>query len=814
MDVMVNILGILVIVGLVFLTAFYQFAVITWTILIGLALVLMSIFLPLSIITLIILWFGFLTAAAFANMKKFRIKHLIQPAMHKLQAQMPSISITEKEALEAGNTWWEKELFCGNPKWEKLFSIPKPTFSQAEQVFIHHQVEKLCSMINDWEIVHDKHDLTEDIWHYLKNEKFFGMAIPKEYGGLGFSALAHSTIIFKIATQSVSAAVTTMVPNSLGPAELLIHYGTDEQKRYYLPRLAKGEEIPCFALTAPDAGSDAGAIPDVGIVCKGIYDNKEVLGVRLTWDKRYITLAPIATVLGLAFHMYDPDKLLGDKEDIGITLCLLPTSHPGVEIGNRHYPMHLAFMNGPTRGKDVFIPLDWIIGGPKMAGQGWRMLMECLSIGRSISLPALATACGKATYRYTGAYARIRKQFNLPIASFEGIEEVLGNIAGLTYLLEACRVMTAGAVDLKVKPSIASAIAKYHMTEMARKVIDHAMDVHAGHMIQVGPRNFLANVYIAVPISITVEGANILTRNLIIFGQGAIRCHPYLLKEVELLSQPNPDVKQVDSVLMSHVGFLLSNLLRSMAYGLSGGYFIRIRSKHPGMKKYKKQLVRMSAALALISDVSLILLGGSLKRKERISARLGDIMSYLYLASAALKYFHDNNKPNDEEDYVNWSIHWCLYKIQTACDDVLNNFPIKWIGKLLHFVIFPFGKAYYAPQDKLHQRLLTAMLAPSPLRDRLTQHCYLSDKPDNLCFQLDKALSQINIIDPIAKKLHKAVQSGKLQHAYTFEERLKSAESQSILTAEETTLLREFEALKNEIIKVNEFSFDLDRVVA
>ena len=439
--------------------------------------------------------------AAFANLHQLRQRYIVRPALNWLQEQMPSISETEREAIEAGNTWWEKELFCGRPAWKKLFQIPRPTLTQEEQHFIDHQVETLCSMLNDWDIIFKRHDLPEEVWEYLKNEKFLGMAIPKQYGGLGFSALAHSTIIVKIASRSLSTAVNTMVPNSLGPGELIAHYGTEEQKNYYLPRLAGGLEVPCFALTAPEAGSDAGAIPDTGIVCRMEVEGKETLGIRLSWDKRYITLAPVATVLGLAFHMYDPDHLLGQEEDIGITLCLMPTSHPGVEIGHRHYPIFQAFMNGPTRGHDVFIPLDWIIGGPAMAGHGWRMLMECLSIGRSISLPALATACGKISYRFTGAYARLRRQFNTSIASFEGIEEALGHIAGNMYILESARIMTAGAVDLKVKPAIASAIAKYHLTEISRQVVAHAMDIHAGHMIQVGPRNFLANAHLAVPIS-------------------------------------------------------------------------------------------------------------------------------------------------------------------------------------------------------------------------------------------------------------------------------------------------------------------------
>jgi acyl-CoA dehydrogenase len=812
MDV-ASVISVLVLVGLIWTAAFFQLSIIVWTASIGAVLLIITLLGFLPAVALIIIWFGYLVAASFANLHPLRQRYIVRPALKRLQKQMPSISKTEREAIEAGNTWWEKELFCGRPDWKKLFSIPRPALSQEEQDFLNHQVEKLCSMLNDWDIIFNKRDLPKEIWDYLKNERFFGMAIAKQYDGLGFSALAHSTIIMKIATRSISTAVNTMVPNSLGPGELIAHYGTEDQKNYYLPRLAKGLEVPCFALTAPDAGSDAGAIPDTGIVCRGEFEGKETVGLLLNWDKRYITLAPIATVLGLAVRMYDPDHLLGKEEDIGITLCLIPTSHPGVEIGNRHYPLFQAFLNGPTRGKDVFIPLDWIIGGPEMAGHGWRMLMECLSIGRSISLPALATACGKMAYRFTGAYARLRRQFNTPIASFEGIEEALGYIAGNMYLLESARMMTAGAVDLKVKPAIASAIAKYHLTEMSRQVIAHAMDIHGGHMIQVGPRNFLANLHLSIPISITVEGANILTRNLIIFGQGAIRCHPYILKEVELISSPTPNIVELDKTLMAHIGFFTSHLLRNMAYGLTGGRFIFTTSKNKRIKKYQKQLTRMSAALALMADTSLIMLGGTLKRRERISARLGDIMSQLYLASAVLKYYYDNNKPASDVDYVCWSLQQCLQKIQLACNDFLDNFPNRFVAILLCGAIFPFGQAYRNPKDKLNKNIVASMLSPSEVRERLTKYCYVSNKEDDIGYQLDKALTQVSAVDPIWKKLHKAVQQGNIPKRFNFSERVKAAQQAQLLTTDEVRVLSEFEMLRSEIIKVNEFSFDLDQVI-
>ncbi len=765
-----------------------------------------------------IVWFlGALIVLAtllFCFAHNWRQKYIIKPLVAKMRKKLPPISQTEREAINAGNTWWEKELFCGRPEWDKLFAIPKPALSNEEQSFLDNQVEHLCSLLNDWQIIYNDHDLPKTVWAYLKQEKFFGLVIPKQYGGLGFSALAHSTVVTKIATRSISAAVNTMVPNSLGPAELILHYGTDEQKNHYLPRLASGLEIPCFALTAPEAGSDAGAIPDTGIVCRGKYNGKEVLGIRLNWDKRYITLAPIATVLGLAVHLYDPDHLLGENSDVGITLCLIPTSHPGVEIGSRHFPMMLAFMNGPTRGKDVFIPLDWIIGGSNMAGHGWRMLMESLSIGRSISLPALATACGKVAYRYTGAYAKLRYQFNTPLAAFEGIEEALGKIAGYTYILESSRIMTAGAVDLKIRPSIASAIAKYHMTELGRKVIDNAMDIHAGHMIQTGPRNFLANFHLAMPISITVEGANILTRNLIIFGQGAIRCHPYILNEIELISAPEVDIPKLDKVLMSHIGFFIKNLFKNIWYGLTGGLFISANLKNRKVKRLQRQITRMSAALALLADASLILLGGSLKRRERISARLGDIMSQLYLASAVMKRYHDLQQAESEVDSVCWSLQHCLFEIQSAIDELLNNYPRPWIGKILQSLVFPFSTAYYEPSDELSKKIVAPMLSHSAFRDRLTEYCYTGSNDSELMRRLDKALIQQPTIDPIRKKMDTATKNGVFPQKLRAQEKLQAAKQAGIVTAEEANTLAAYDLLNSEIIQVNEFTFNLDKVIA
>jgi alkylation response protein AidB-like acyl-CoA dehydrogenase len=808
------VLEIILLFVLVFGIIYMQAPVIVWTIAIGLGLLFVTISDRLNLSFLFISWLLYLLAVLFVSLKTLRLRYFSKPFIQFLQKRLPTMSDSERAAIEAGDIWWEKELFCGRPQWKKLLSIQPPKLTEEEHAFIENQVNTLCEMVNDWHIVNDEHDLPEEVWSYLKKEGFFGIVIPKEYGGHGFSAVAHSTIITKLATRSLSVAVNVMVPNSLGPGELLLHYGTPEQKKYYLPRLASGEEIPCFALTGPEAGSDAASITDTGIVCRDVFNGKEVLGLRLNWDKRYITLAPVATVVGVAFQLYDPDHLIGNKTDVGITLALIPRDLPGVFMGDRHIPLHLAFMNGPTVGQDVFIPIEWIIGGIARAGEGWHMLMESLSIGRSISLPALSTACGQLTYRMTGAYARLRKQFNTAIANFEGIEESLGYIAGFTYLLEATRVMTASAVDLKLRPAIPSAIAKYHMTEMSRKVIAHAMDIHAGHQIQVGPRNFLAHVHLAIPISITVEGANILTRNLIIFGQGAIRCHPYILKEMSLLSEPESKEKllKLDRLLLSHIGFTISHLFRSFWCGLTGGYFIfhPVSSK---VRRYYQQLTRMSTALALLSDICMLILGGSLKRKERTSARLGDILSQLYLASAVLKYYKDQGQPDSDLPYVQWSIEHCLFEIQVACDDLLHNFPIKWLGKVFRGIIFPWGVAYRKPNDNLTHTIVSMMIKPSVLRDRLTKYCFVSKNNNDSMRCIENALLQIEQVDPIWKKFQVALRHGTVANLGSLDERLQAALKKSVLTEEEIKTFYEYNQLYQEVIRVNAFTFDLRSIV-
>ncbi|NNE63992.1 MAG: acyl-CoA dehydrogenase, partial [Gammaproteobacteria bacterium] len=515
----------------------------------------------------LIVWLLFLVPVVLFGFKEIRMQYFSAPLLARIKKVLPPMSETERDAIEAGTVWWESELFRGAPDWSRLRSYQKPRLTEEEQAFVDGPVEKLCEMIDDWDITHNLMDLPESIWQFLKDNRFFGMIIPKEYGGLEFSAYGHSAVVTKISARSISVGVTVMVPNSLGPAELLMHYGTKSQKDYYLPRLASGEEIPCFALTGPSAGSDAGAIPDSGIICKGEFEGKEVLGLRLNWEKRYITLGPVATVLGLAFKAYDPEGLLGGEEELGITCALIPTSTKGITIGNRHFPMNSAFQNGPNTGEDVFIPMNYIIGGQDNIGKGWRMLVESLSAGRGISLPAVGVAAGKGCSRTTGAYARIRHQFNTSIGKFEGVEEALARIGGMSYMMDAGRLLTLSALDSGEKPSVVTAILKYYNTEHMRQVINDAMDIHGGRGVCMGPSNYIARSYQSIPVGITVEGANILTRSMIIFGQGAIRCHPYLVKEMESAAMIDQSAgeRAFDRALSGHMGYFISNLCRAFS---------------------------------------------------------------------------------------------------------------------------------------------------------------------------------------------------------------------------------------------------------
>src|SRR6266446_3915657 len=621
-----------------------------------------------------------LVLAAAVNIPFIRRKLVTDRVLALYRRILPDMSQTEKEAIDAGTVWWDGDLFSGRPDFDKLLAVPEPRLSAEEQAFLDGPVEELCAMCNDWEITHELQDLPAHVWQFIKERGFLGMIIPKKYGGLGFSALAHSAVVMKLSTRSSAAAISVMVPNSLGPAELLLHYGTDEQKNHYLPRLAKGLEVPCFALTNPEAGSDAASIPDSGVVCRGMWQGKEVLGMRVTWDKRYITLGPVATLLGLAFRLYDPEKLLSSKEDLGITCALVPTHTPGVNIGRRHLPLNGVFQNGPNSGKDVFMPIDWIIGGQDYAGKGWMMLMNCLAAGRSISLPASSVGGAQALARATGAYARVREQFRTPIGKLEGVEEALGRIAANAYLMEATRVMTAGCVDAGEKPSVLSAIAKYHMTERARLCVNDAMDIHGGKGICLGPNNWVGRGYQVLPVGITVEGANILTRTLIIFGQGAIRCHPYVLREMRAAKEMQGAAASIefDDALTSHIGHVLRNGVRTFVYGLTHAAFAPVpRSGAVEIRHYYRHVSRLSAAFAFLADVAMLAMGGALKRREKISGRLGDVLSMMYLVSATLKHYEDMGRIKEDLPLLRWAVRDALHDAQQAIDQVLSNFPVK-----------------------------------------------------------------------------------------------------------------------------------------
>jgi acyl-CoA dehydrogenase len=750
-------------------------------------------------------WALFIAAFAPLNWLPWRRRYLTAPLLALYQRIRPQLSPTEQVALDAGTVGFEGELFSGKPDWKRLIKTEFPELSVEEKAFLDGPCEQLCRMIDDWKITHEHADLTPEVWEFLKKERFFGMIIPKQYGGLGFSALAHSAVLQKIASLSGTVSSTVAVPNSLGPAELLLHYGTEEQKQHYLPRLAVGEEIPCFALTGPSAGSDATSIPDYGIVCRRKVDGKEVLGIRLTFDKRYITLAPVATVIGLAFRLYDPEHLLGENEDIGISLALIPRSTPGLEVGRRHFPLNVPFQNGPVRGKDVFVPVEALIGGAKMAGQGWRMLVECLSVGRAISLPSSAAGGIKMGAIAVGSYARIRKQFGLPIGRFEGVEEALARIGGNAYAAASLARMTAAAVDMGEKPSVPSAIAKYHATEMGRESVIDAMDIVGGKGIVLGPRNFVGRSWQVAPITITVEGANILTRSMMIFGQGAIRCHPYVLKEMQALSIEDyrERLAAFDRALFGHVGFAVSNAVRSFVKGLALGRLGQASGSRYTRRFYRK-LNRYSAALALAADTSMLVLGGKLKQKESISARLGDVLSQLYISAAMLKRFEDQGAPDADRPFLAYAFHRSVYAMQTALDGVLKNFPVRPVAWALRVLIFPLGLRERPPSDRLAHRVASLLLSPSEARDRLAEGAFITPSEHNPAGRMIAALPTIIAAEPVERKFVKAQKAGTIS-ALDPEQQLDEAVKFGVLTEEERKLLAEARALTAEVIAVDDF---------
>ena len=756
------------------------------------------------------LWIAFVVVSALTLPTPLRRTLIGVPLLALFRKILPQVSQTEQEALDAGTVWWDGELFSGNPDWNKLLAYPKPTLTAEERAFIDGPVEELCAMLDDWQITNELHDLPPVAWQFIKDQGFLGMIIPKVFGGKGFSALAHSEVVMKLSTRSGTAAVSVMVPNSLGPAELLLHYGSDAQKNHYLPRLANGSEMPCFALTSPEAGSDAGAIPDFGVVCRGTWEGAEVLGMRLTWEKRYITLGPVATLLGLAFRLYDPEHLLGARDDVGITLALIPTATPGVHIGRRHLPLNAVFMNGPNWGRDVFIPLDYIIGGAANAGQGWKMLMNCLAAGRSISLPANATGMAKLCALTSGAYGHVRTQFKMPVGRFEGVEEAIARIGGNAYLMDAARVMTAGAVDLGEKPSVISAIVKYHLTERARAVVNDAMDVHGGKGICMGPSNYLARAYQQIPIGITVEGANILTRSMIIFGQGAIRCHPWVLKEISATQEPDAAraLRDFDIAFFGHAAFVVGNLVRVLVLGLTRACFIRV----PGdahTRRYYRQLTRFAAGFALLADAAMFVLGGSLKRRERLSARLGDILSQLYLASAVLKRYEDAGRPADDLPLLHWAMQDALLRLQEAFGGLFDNLPGRLIGFVMRQLIFCHGLEYKAPSDALGQQVVRTLMAPGPARQRLTAGTYISPSEHDAVGGLEAALVAVIAAEAVEAKMRAAQKAGVLQGKGT--SLTDSALRQGIISASDAQVLARAQQLRRRAIMVDDFPRDLGK---
>jgi acyl-CoA dehydrogenase len=756
LDAMELLMWLLVIAGALIALARVDAGLRAWTAGIAVVLVLLGLTGMVGWVDGGFLWLVYLALFVPLNVPELRQRLLSAPLRKRIRDMMPPMSETERAAIEAGTVGWEAELFAGAPNWRKLLTTRAPQLTHAEQAFLDGPVEQLCHMLNTWEITHERGDLPPGVWDYLREHRFFGMIIPPEYGGLGFSAYAHSQVVMKVSSRSPTAGVSVMVPNSLGPAELLLQYGTDEQKNHYLPRLADGREIPCFALTGPFAGSDAASIPDVGEVCWGEHEGERVLGLRTNWEKRYITLGPIATVLGLAFQARDPEGLLGGDVELGVTCALIPTDTPGVEIGRRHDPLGTAFQNGPNRGHDVFIPLDWVIGGEAGVGHGWGMLMECLSAGRGISLPALGCGSGKYCSRLTGAYARVRHQFKLPIGYFEGVEEPLARIAAKTYMMDSARLLTISALDAGEKPPVASAMLKHFNTEGNRDVVNDAMDIHGGRGICEGPSNYLTIAYRAVPVAITVEGANILTRSMIVFGQGAMRCHPYLLDEIKAAQDEDDEagVEAFDQALLPHMGHTVRNAARALVYGLSRSHLAPTPVRGPSAKYYRR-LARVSAAFALVADAALLTLGGGIKRRERMSARFADALIHMYVCSAALKRFEDTGRPPEDLPLLEWSARYCLYNVQNALDEILRNFPSKPLGIALRWIVFPLGRSYRYPNDRAGHEVARMLLQPSVARDRLTAGIYVDERTGDITGRIEHALRLAVAAEPLEQRLRK-----------------------------------------------------------
>ena len=786
--------------------AYRRVSLLTATIAYGLYLLVYSWFGAAPLWWLGALWLV-LAAMVLLNIDALRMRFISRPFLRAYRRMLPSMSITEQEALAAGTVWWDGELFSGGPRWEKLLSAAVPKLSEEEQAFVDGPCEELCRMLDEWDITHRRADLPPEVWQFLKTKGFFAMIIPRRYGGLEFSAYAHSCVLVKLASRSTTAASTVAVPNSLGPAELLLHYGTEEQKNHYLPRLARGDDVPCFALTGPRAGSDAASIPDTGVVCKGTFEGREIVGLRLNFSKRYITLAPIATVIGLAFKLSDPDRLLGTaRVDYGITCALIPRATPGIIIGRRHFPLNIPFQNGPIQGHDVFVPLDYIIGGVKMAGQGWRMLVEQLSVGRCISLPSSTTGASRAAVYASTAYTRIRKQFNTAVGNFEGVQEVLARMAGHTYTMDAARSVTAGAIDGGERPSVPSAMLKYHVTELARTVASDAMDVHGGKAICLGPHNYLGRGYQSVPIAITVEGANILTRSLMIFGQGAIRCHPFVLKEMNAARNKDKEqgVKEFDTAVFSHIGFAISNAVRSLIMALTLARFSRA-PESGATKRYFQHVNRFSASFAFATDVAMLSLGGYLKKKETLSARLGDVLSYMYLASMVLKHYDNQGRPEADLPLVEWACRDLLYKAQEQLHALLRNYPNRALALFMRFFIFPRGRTYSAPSDRLGAAVVEPLMHASDSRNRVGQGIYHTVEPTNPLGLLQEALILADAAEPLEKRIRvEGVKTGRIT-ALDLPNQIQQAFAAGLLTETEAAMLRDYDRKVMALINVDDF---------
>lgn len=737
---------------------------------------------------------------------------IAKPAFNILSKAMPSMSITEKEALEAGTSWWEKELFMGAPDWEKFDQYPYPKLSVEEQSFIDNEVQQLCSMLDEWKIHHKDKNLPPEVWQFIKDKGFLGLIIPKSFGGKQFSAFAQSRIMSKIASRSLTATVSCMVPNSLGPGELLLHYGTTAQKQRYLPGLANGTEIPCFGLTSPEAGSDAGAIPDTGIVCYGSYQGQEVLGLKMNFSKRWITLAPIATVIGLAFKLYDPDGLLGDKSksEYGITCALIPASHEGIKIGARHNP-GAPFMNGTVEGTDIFIPIDWIIGGQQNAGKGWRMLMECLGVGRGISLPALATAAGEMSYLLVGAFASVRQQFKVSVGHFEGVQEATSDIASDAYMLESFRYMVTCGLNQGGTPAVMTAMAKYYATETMRKVINHGMDVVGGRAIQLGPRNFMALTYQSIPVAITVEGANILTRSLMIFGQGSMRCHPYLFEELQLLQSDDKAsaLKKFNTLLFKHLAYTFNRAAKALAFGLTGGSKEGSSSADDFSKPYYAIINRMSADFVLTADMALGILAGDLKRKEMLSGRLADIHAHLFIATAILNYYEHGQRTESDQKHAELALNKALYNAQEAFFGLYENFPVKIAATLVKLISFPFGRPVTKPSDELRQQVAQLLLKENSFRAELKKHVYYTTDETDVMGRMESTFQMLLTLQPLWDKFKKAESKDQFK-GLTFEEHITDAVAVGFITANEAEQLLKYNAKRYDSMLTDIFDQHLE----